>query len=102
MYGCIDIDVSVRSSAPVTHIEQLHEAIIGKCIKSNVFETSIWNGISGDPYISTDIYVTFSSSDMATGRIDSYRGQYSYLDGSTLIVTTTTFFPDITFTIEKL
>ena len=99
MYGSITLHVTVSCSYPSTHDEYLGGNGIVIDNTANIFIKN-WNN-EEEVEVGTDLLMTFTSKDKATGSIDSELYNYSYISGSTLVTGSTTLFPKITFFVNK-
>jgi len=97
------LEISVNCSYPAPHVEYLKSNSDQITDGSSV---SYCNNFMGslepeEVEVLTELYLTFSSNEKATGYIDPYTYEYSYMSGSKLVVGSTTLFPKITLTANK-
>ncbi len=95
--------ISVNCSYPTPHVEYLKSSSGVITDGSSVSYCDNWMGIKEpeEVEVSTELYLTFSSSNKASGYIDSYTYKYSYMSGSTLVIGSTNLFSKITITANK-
>lgn len=97
------LEITVNCSYPAPHVEYLKSFSDQIVDGSSVSYCNNWAG-SMEPEeveVTAELYLNFSSGDKATGYIDPYTYEYSYMSGSKLVVGTTTLFPKITLTVNK-